>query len=69
MLQTWYENWITQWETSLCFRSTDRVVRPFEWGMEWTEKWPLSGGSKKDPERYFRELNAANLADPESFFL
>lgn len=68
MLQTWYERWITQWETALCFRSTDRVVRPFEWGMEWTEGWPVSAGDRSDPEQYFRNLNESILASPEAFF-
>ena len=31
------------WEERLCSRATDRVVRPFEWGLEWTRNWPRTG--------------------------
>ncbi len=34
-----YRGWIDRWENDLCFRSTDRVVRPFELGAEWTAGW------------------------------
>ena len=29
------------WENRLCSRATNRVVRPFEWGLEWTRDWPV----------------------------
>ena len=31
-----YERWIRAREEHLCFRATNRVVRDFEWGLEWT---------------------------------
>ncbi len=30
------------WENRLCFRATNRVVRPFDWGLEWTGDWPAA---------------------------
>jgi len=30
-----YANWISGWETRLANEDTNRVVRPFEWGLEW----------------------------------
>ena len=37
-----YRRWMHAREAELCARATDRVVRPFEWGMEWTAAWPCS---------------------------
>lgn len=68
MLRTWYERWITQREAALCFRSNDRVVRPFEWGVEWTQGWPMEAADSGDPEQYFQNLNQSILAAPEAFF-
>ena len=33
MIKKAYSQWMNKWENQLCFRSTDRVVRPFDW---WT---------------------------------
>ncbi|HUB32722.1 MAG TPA: hypothetical protein VMA31_06830 [Bryobacteraceae bacterium] len=30
-----YARWIDRWERKLATRDTNRVVRPFEWGVEW----------------------------------
>jgi len=38
------------WELDLATRSTDRVVRPFDWGLEWTRNWPIHSNAA-DPER------------------
>jgi hypothetical protein len=35
-----YGRWIDRWENDLCFRSNDRIVRPFEYGLEWAKHWP-----------------------------
>ncbi len=45
-----------RWENDLCFRSNDRVVRPFELGGEWAKDW-LSG---IPPVRSFEDLFALN---------
>lgn len=37
-----YARWMNRWEESLCFRATNRVVRPFEWGLDWAETWPAA---------------------------
>ena len=34
-----YREWIERWENDLCFRSNDRIVRPFELGAEWSGRW------------------------------
>jgi hypothetical protein len=30
-----YARWIDRWETKLANRDTNRLVRPFEWGLDW----------------------------------
>jgi hypothetical protein len=66
-----YKNWMDQWENELCFRSTDRVVRPFEYGLEWTKDWPCAQDFPSDgrsPSQYVIDLNRRAIADSERFF-
>lgn len=59
------------WENRLCFRATNRVVRPFEWGLEWTLDWPFTQKFPRnghDPEGYLRLLNQAALESSDEFF-
>ena len=35
-----YRRWIYDWESRLTSRDNNRVVRPFDWGLEWTRHWP-----------------------------
>ncbi len=71
MIKSLYSRWINDWENRLCFRSTDRVVRPFEWGMDWAERWPVAerlpyGG--ETPERWLKELNRLAIEHSDEFF-
>jgi hypothetical protein len=36
-----YSRWVDRWERRLATRDTNRVVRPFEWGVEWLEQTGL----------------------------
>ncbi|MBV8818344.1 MAG: abhydrolase domain-containing 18, partial [Acidobacteriaceae bacterium] len=60
-----------RWEDELCSRATDRVVRPFEWGLEWTRHWPpaehftMNGASPVDD---VIRLNERAIATSEEFF-
>jgi hypothetical protein len=67
-----YGRWIEKWENQLCFRATDRVVRPFDYGIEWSRNWPTSAGIEPDsfdsPAKYIKELNRLAVADSETFF-
>jgi hypothetical protein len=70
-MSTVYGRWITDWETRLCFRATNRVVRPFEWGMDWAEGWPSTSQLPRnghDPEAYLRVLNQASIKNSDEFF-
>ncbi|MDE3195067.1 MAG: alpha/beta hydrolase family protein [Acidobacteriota bacterium] len=55
------------WENHLATRSTDRVVRAFDWGIEWTRNWPFQT-AETDPEKKIAELNRMAIAHSEEFF-
>jgi hypothetical protein len=72
-----YEKWMYAWETRLTTMDTNRVVRPLEWGIEWTRDWPqVNGNYPADPKgisgaaarRYFEELNQRIICDSDRFF-
>ena len=66
-----YRRWMHGWEARLCSRTTDRVVRPFEWGLEWTRQWPTNGSLERnghDEETWLRTLSRAAVEHSEEFF-
>lgn len=66
-----YERWIRSWEDRLCNRATNRVVREFEWGLDWTRDWPSAQRHPKNgesAEAYLSKLNQAALQDSDEFF-
>ena len=63
------------WETHLTTRDTNRIVRPLEWGIDWTRSWPQVNGNfpgreldNAQAERYFGELNRQIVRDSDRFF-
>lgn len=66
-----YERWIRAREEELCFRATNRVVRSFEWGLEWTRDWPCALRHPKNghaPEEYVSHLNQLATRTSDEFF-
>src|SRR5437764_5469655 len=66
-----YRSWMDRWENELCSRATDRVVRPFEYGLGWTRDWPsaiLLPLSGSDPVEYLIHLNQSAIAKSHEFF-
>lgn len=66
-----YARWMLNWENRLCFRSTNRVVRPFEWGVDWAHRWPtarLHPQNGHDPESFLRVMNQLAIEHSEEFF-
>jgi len=66
-----YQRWILARETDLCQRATNRVVRPFEWGLEWTRDWPCTQRHPKNgdaPGEYVAKLNQLAMLDSDEFF-
>jgi len=45
-----YKKWMHDWETRMTTRDTNRIVRPFEWGLEWTRQWPVSVLGQETPD-------------------
>ncbi|HEX4165599.1 MAG TPA: alpha/beta hydrolase family protein [Bryobacteraceae bacterium] len=56
-----------RWENDLCFRSNDRVVRPFELGGEWAENW-LSGFDAIKKTEDLIAMNAEIIRRSNEFF-
>ena len=49
------------------------MVRPLEWGIEWTREWPCRNGylptrTAAECETYLREYNARAIASSDEFF-
>ncbi len=69
LVKDWYGRRMRAWENHLAMRSTNRVVRPFDWGAEWGANWPGAyARGRQDPESYLLEMNRRAIADSESFF-
>ncbi len=60
-----YARLMCRWETYLATRDTDRVVRPFEWGLDWMGLGQLNG---EDPRGRVRELTSCWLAGSDAFY-
>lgn len=57
------------WETRLNARDNNRVVRPLDWGVEWTQGWPRQNGcSQGNPEELLGDLNRHILSHSDEFF-
>jgi hypothetical protein len=68
-----YARWMYDWETRLTAVDNNRVVRPLDWGIEWTREWPCRNGSlptqtAEERERYLREYNLRAVASSDEFF-
>lgn len=57
-------------------RDNNRVVRPFEWGLEWTKHWPLLDGLTPPPDQsdktrmlqYWSAINDHVIAQSDAFY-
>ena len=67
MVKRWCEKRIDSWETELATRSTDRIVRPFDWGEEWADNWPVKS-LIQSPELRLQDLNRKIVEQSEEFF-
>lgn len=66
-----YRSWMYRRENELCFRANDRVVRPFDYGLEWTESWPCVANCDRngsDPVAYVVRLNECCIEKSAEFF-
>jgi Alpha/beta hydrolase domain containing 18 len=66
-----YRGWMERREQELCFRATDRVARPFEYGLEWSREWPVTQDFAPNgdlPASYLSEVNERAIAASRDFF-
>ena len=71
MIEPLYARWMYDWEDRLCSRATDRVVRPFDWGLEWTRNWPITARHPRgtdDELAYLKRLSQAAITSSDEFF-
>lgn len=66
-----YREWIEDRENELCFRATDRVARPFDYGLEWSTDWPATRDfplNECAPAAYLAQVNERAIASSDHFF-
>ena len=54
-----------RWERRLASIATDRVARPFEWGLDWLPGEPIPDG---DPRRALQDWGEAAIARSDDFY-
>jgi hypothetical protein len=66
-----YGRLIDRWERKLATRDTNRVVRPFEWGLEWLDSAGIPGPpphANGNARLVLDEFTGRALADSDRFF-
>src|SRR5580700_20142 len=63
-MPTLYSRWISDWEYKLATRDSNRVVRGFDWGLDWLGM-PLANGNSGQA---LGEFAGRTVADSERFF-
>jgi dienelactone hydrolase len=72
-----YAQWMYDWEHRLTSVDNNRVVRPLEWGVEWTRDWPCRNGwragqtpalTQGDAEKFFLDFNRRIVASSDEFY-
>jgi dienelactone hydrolase len=73
-----YAQWMYDWETRLTSVDNNRVVRPLDWGLDWTHSWPgRNGGPASDHStqhngrhlaEYFSSFNERIIRDSDNFY-
>src|ERR1039457_6005937 len=71
-----YRRWMHDWETRMTSRDVNRVVRPFEWGNEFVNGWPLTAGMAPPPDEadkpamfdFWNAVNDLIIANSDDFY-
>jgi dienelactone hydrolase len=72
-----YAQWMYDWEDRLTSVDNNRVVRPLEWGVEWTRDWPCRNGyrpgqmlgpAQDNPEKFILDYNRRIVAASDEFY-
>src|ERR1700690_3481194 len=65
MAMSWYEHWIRRYEHRRWTTDDNRMVRPFEWGLE-----HINGRAEhEEPREFVREYARAALADSAELYV
>ncbi len=73
-----YRRWMHDWETRMTSRDNNRVVRPFEWGNEFVQRWPVVGDMQPPQDTdgtdtramfdFWRAVNDRIIAHSDEFY-
>src|SRR5215813_6482967 len=68
-----YARWMYDWENRLTSVDNNRIVRPLEWGVEWTRHWPCRNGFApgqvpENCERFLHDYNQRIIAASDEFY-
>ncbi len=71
-----YRRWIHDWESRMTSRDNNRVIRPFEWGLDWTTRWPgierfpvpSDEGDRAAMVQYLAAVNDHLVENSDEFF-
>jgi dienelactone hydrolase len=68
-----YAQWMYDWEARLTRVDNNRVVRPLDWGLDWTHAWPgRNGGAVDQTSRgqleYFSKFNDRIIEASDDFY-
>jgi pimeloyl-ACP methyl ester carboxylesterase len=68
-----YRRWMEGWETRLTSVDNNRIVRPLDFGIEWTQQWPCRNGHPPglvpaDCEDHLRDYNLRAVKSSDEFF-
>jgi pimeloyl-ACP methyl ester carboxylesterase len=68
-----YAQWMYDWEIRLTSVDNNRVIRPLEWGEEFTQHWPgrnggAGGRGKRELLEYFTRLNDHIIQASDDFY-
>jgi dienelactone hydrolase len=68
-----YAQWMYDWETRLTSVDNNRVVRPLDWGLDWTHSWPgrnggPAGQGPRELLEYFSRFNDHIIRDSDKFY-
>jgi dienelactone hydrolase len=72
-----YAKWMYDWETRLTSVDNNRIVRPLDWGLDWTHSWPgrngglpggVGGQTSRDLLDYFSRFNERIIRESDEFY-
>jgi dienelactone hydrolase len=72
-----YAQWMYDWEHRLTSVDNNRVIRPLDWGAEFTRDWPCRNGFRPgqlpsvaldDPEKFILDYNRRIVAASDEFY-